>query len=300
MPRKKKRLKVGLALGTGAARGLSQIGVIKALDRAGVRIHCIAGTSVGAMIGCGYSVLGNIRKVESIALKTDWKKLFSLVDLRFPTRGLLDGRRVEDFIRYSIGRADFSEARIPLAVVATDVSTAERVVIRHGDIAKAVRASISIPVMFRPFNHENRCLIDGGLVDPVPVRLAREMGADYVIAVNTFYDLKRFFSWNGDEALGQGGEILSCEFEEEKVDENIFGRLNRVIRTPTIIKATIRAISIMERHLAIPQLHEADAVITPDVKHIGSTEYTRAADCIERGERAVEEALPSILQRISK
>jgi len=296
--------KIGLALGTGAARGLAHIGVIKTLEEAGIKIDFIAGVSMGAMIGGGYAVTMDIKKIESIALKTDWRKLISLIDLRIPIGGIIDGQKIEEFIKSAIGDAKFSDAKIPLAIVAADVKNGERVVLTEGSIAQAVRGSISIPILFKPYNYKGRFLIDGGVVDPVPVKLAREMGADYVIAVNLFSDLRKYFSPGKMEdpetkkpsRLHKLKEIIPPGPIRAKADEIIFSRIDRLLKTPGIVETGMQAIAIMERHLAIPQLLEADVVITPEVGDIGSVEYFRARECIARGEKAARE----ILERISK
>lgn len=299
----KKGQKIGLALSTGAARGLAHIGVIKVLEDAGIKVDYIAGASMGAMIGGGYAVTLDIGKVESIALKTDWRKLLSLVDLTLPLNGIIDGRKIQEFISSSIGDAKFSDAKIPLTVVATDVTTGERIILKEGNIAKAVRASVSIPILFTPYNYDGRFLIDGGVVDPVPVRLVREMGADFVIAVNLFSDLKRYFSEEKPpeskskklSKLQRLKGIIPPGPIRAKADEIIFNRIDRVLKTPTLVGTGMQAIAIMERHLAIPQLMEADVVITPEIDDIGSIEYFRAKECIARGEEATKEVLGRIL-----
>lgn len=299
----KKGRKIGLALGTGAARGLAHIGVIKVLEEAGIKVDYIAGASMGAMIGGGYAVTLDIKKIESIALETDWRKLLSLVDLTLPLNGIIDGRKIQEFIKSSIGDAKFSDAKIPLAVVATDVTTGERIILKEGNVAKAVRASVSIPILFMPYNYDGRFLIDGGVVDPVPVRLVREMGADFVIAVNLFSDLKELFSEKKitepkrrkTSKLQRLKEIIPPGPIRAKADEIIFSRIDRFLNSPTVVETGMQSIAIMERHLAIPQLLEADVVITPEVGDIGSVEYTRAKECISRGEKATKEILGRIL-----
>ncbi|MEA3494248.1 MAG: patatin-like phospholipase family protein [Candidatus Margulisiibacteriota bacterium] len=300
----KRRRKIGLALGTGAARGLAHIGVIKVLEETGIKVDYIAGASMGAMIGGGYAVTLDIKKIESIALETDWRKLFSLVDLALPLNGIIDGRKIQEFIKSSIGDAKFSDAKIPLTVVATEVPTGERIILKEGNIARAVRASVSIPILFTPYNYEGRFLIDGGVVDPVPVRLVREMGADFVIAVNLFSDLKRYFSEEKPSEskskklskLQMLKEIIPPGPIRAKADEIIFNRIDRILKTPTLVGTGMQTIAIMERHLAIPQLMEADVVITPEVGDIGSIEYVRAGECIARGEEAAKQILARTLK----
>lgn len=298
------RRKIGLALGTGAARGLAHIGVIKVLEEAGIKIDFIAGVSAGAMIGGAYAISRDIKKIESIALKTDWKKLLSLVDFTVPVIGLIDGGKIEVFIRSAIGDAKFSDTEIPLTIVATDVENGERVVLNEGNIAKAVRGSISIPILFRPYHYGDRFLIDGGVVDPIPVNLTREMGADYVIAVNLFSDLAKYFSsekplrskTRKPSSIQRLKKNIPLGPMRAKADEIIFNRLDKIMKAPSVVETGMQAIAIMERHLALPQLFKADVVITPEVGDIGSVEYFRAEECIKRGEDAARKALGSIFK----
>ncbi len=292
------RKRIGLALGAGAARGLCQIGILKVLSRAGIKIDYIAGTSVGSMVGAGYAVTGDTEGLMNIALATDWKKLFSLVDLRVPVRGIIEGHRIEEFVDYALAGAHFAHTKVPLAITAADVLTSEEVIMTEGSIAKAVRASISLPILFKPFHYNGRCLIDGATVDPVPVRLVRQMGADYVIAVNTYADLKGYFDrseFSRQRFYPFPGEMLFHPHTASETNVHL-GLIRRMMHTPSIIKATVRTIGIMERHLALPQLLEADVVINPDVGHIGSTEYTKAKECIELGEAAARDCLDKIGQ----
>jgi len=298
--RKNTKPKIGLALGMGGARGLCHIGVIKVLQKAGIKIDMIAGVSMGAMVGAGYAMDLGIERIQTIALETDWKRLFSLLDIRFHHDGIVDGNRIEDFIKSHIGNAQFSEASIPFSVVATDAESGEKVVFDQGSIAKAVRASLSIPIFFKPYSHDGKVFLDGGLCDPVPVKLVREMGADFVVAVSSFSDLKRFFPNDGasgeklKKIIGPRRYAdLALDFDEKSgsktVEKNVAGK-----RSFNLKDITGRMISIMEEHLALPQLEEADIVITPDMKEIGMLDFTNARDIIGRGERAAREVLADL------
>ena len=176
--------KIGLALGGGGARGFAHLGVVRALRELGITIHCIVGTSIGAIIG-GVVASG----VENVAMDwvnmPDWKKLPQLFfEFCIPKRGLLRGRNIEEFLRQTIPAVSFSDLKIPFAVVATDYNSGEEVVIKDGDVHTAVRASMSIPGVFDPVELDGRILVDGGLANPVPVDVCRSMGADVVIAVD--------------------------------------------------------------------------------------------------------------------
>ena len=177
-------MKIGLALGGGGARGLAHLGVWQRLDELGVPIHCIAGTSIGAIAGAIIAA-GRIQEALAWCAQPDWKKLPPLMfGNRLSSKALMQGRRVETLIARLIGVQTFDELSLPFAAVATDFHTGEPVVMREGNLLSAVRGSMSIPGVFRPVERDGHILIDGQLVDPVPVAACRAMGADTVIAVD--------------------------------------------------------------------------------------------------------------------
>jgi len=172
--------KIGLALGSGSARGLAHIGVIKALDEAGIRVDYIAGTSAGAVVGAVYAS-GRINSLENVVLQLDWKKIVYFFDVVFPKSGLIDGNKITDFIRNHVDEKNIEDLPLPFCAVSTDLATGNEVAIQEGDLIEAVRASISIPGIFTPVKKNDITLVDGGLVNPVPVSVVREMGAGFVI-----------------------------------------------------------------------------------------------------------------------
>jgi NTE family protein len=180
----KDSVKIGYALGGGAARGLSHIGVLKVLHEQGISPDIIAGTSVGALIGALYAGGLEPAEIEQLVLGLDWKKLLYLVDMTLPLTGLLQGKRVVSLLKSILGDATFSQLRCDFACVATDIVSGEQVVLCDGSLIEAVRASISIPGIFTPVAIKGRYLVDGGLINTVPVSVCREMGAKYVIGVN--------------------------------------------------------------------------------------------------------------------
>ena len=177
-------VKIGYALGGGAARGLSHIGVLKVLDEHGISPDIIAGTSIGAIVGALYAGGYEPSEIEQLVLGLDWKKLVYLVDMTLPLSGLLQGKRVVSLLKSILGDLTFSQLRCDFACVATDIINGEQVVLRDGSLIEAVRASISIPGIFTPVAIKGRYLVDGGLINAVPVSVCREMGAEYVIGVN--------------------------------------------------------------------------------------------------------------------
>ena len=180
----KDNIKIGYALGGGAARGLSHIGVLKVLDEYGISPDIIVGTSIGAIVGALYAGGYKARDIERLVLGLDWKKLVRLVDVTFPQSGLLQGKRVVSLLKSILGGTTFFQLKIPFACVATDIINGEQVVLRDGSLIEAIRASIAIPGIFTPVVIMGRYLVDGGLVNTVPVSVCREMGAEYVVGVN--------------------------------------------------------------------------------------------------------------------
>lgn len=256
---KSPRKKVGLALSSGAARGLAHIGVLEVMEREGIPIDMIAGTSMGALIGAVYAQSKDVSEVKNLAIELGSKRFSLLVDLALPKTGLLRGRKVEDTLRSVIGDIKFKDLRVPFACVATDIGSGEEVVIKRGSVWKGVRASASIPVIFTVAKWEGRYLVDGGLVNPVPVSVLRAMGADFIIAVS----------------------VIPYTGVTEAKEPNIF---NVIMQTVNI--ASYRIIK--------SSLSGADIVIEPQVGHIAFADFHRAQECIIQGELAAQDSIAEI------
>lgn len=177
----KKKPKIGLALGAGSARGLAHIGVLRVLQKNKIIPDYIAGTSMGAVVGAAYAAGRSVDDIEEIAKTTNWK---SVVDFAIPKAGLIQGEIVEARIRQYVYNKSFKDLSVPLSIVAYNLTKKEKVVFHNGDLTSAVRASISIPGIFAPLEKDSTRYIDGGVVDPTPFDVVREMGADIVIAVD--------------------------------------------------------------------------------------------------------------------
>lgn len=260
-----KQPKIGLALGSGAARGLAHIGIIKVLEKYGIHIDYISGSSIGALVGGIYAATKDISYVEDLALNMNWPEMIKMIDPAFGS-GLLSGDKVEKYIRTCVKHKKFSDTKIPFAAVATDIRAGEPVVFREGDLGKAIRASISMPFVFHAVKHMGQVLCDGVLSVPIPTRLVREMGAEYVIAVDL--DTKYFKQNRKDtgENIGEMGHDV---------------------------------VMLLSVHLSRENMKEADLVLSP---HVGDIPWSaffsreRTAEIIRRGEAAMEEAIPKILE----
>jgi NTE family protein len=312
-----KKQKIGLALGSGSARGWAHIGVIESLTEAGIKIDCIAGTSIGALVGAVFAS-GKIDKLKEIILQLDWKQILSFFDIVFPKSGLIDGKKVSDFIRKHIQEKSFVELSIPFCAVSTDLSTGQEVIIDEGDVIEAVRASISVPGIFTPVKKDDIILVDGGLVNPVPVNVVRDMGADFVIAVDLNHDIiekKRSI-----KRLPSSGGINTSAREAShdiKIKNRILKALNEKLETidlpaltqikrwmsrdpmPNIFEVLLGAINIMEVQITTARLKidPPDLLIQPKLGHIRFLEFNRAQEAIDRGYQETMKKIRDLSER---
>lgn len=288
---------VGLALGSGSARGWSHIGVIRALREAGVHPRLIAGSSIGAFVGAAYAS-GDLDKLENWVRGLEWRSVLGLLDLSF-AGGLVKGEKLMSFFADHFVDQDFSALDLPLACVATDLSTGREVWLREGSVATAVRASIAIPGLLTPVDHDDRLLVDGGLVNPVPVSLCRAMGADVVIAVDLSSDLV------GHALRRPRANDIPQQADAEQMAEIDTGgafarwrrsRKQRAESLPSLIGVLTTSIQIMETRIARSRLagEPADVMLTPRLGHLALMHYHRAAEAIDEGRAAVERMLPAI------
>jgi len=315
--------KIGLALGGGAARGLAHIGVLKALVKNNVPIDVIAGTSIGALVGACFAKDGEINTLEEIVLNIDWRQLALLLDpnLALLKKGFIHGEKIKELLCSVIGDIEFKDLKIPLRVIATDVITGKEVVIDSGSVTEAVRASISIPVIFTPVKFENKFLVDGSIVNPVPVDIVRNMGAEFIIACNVIPEpqkRRRITSETIDSRNYTKNKPLTKL--NDKIDKLIQANKDKIetIRefssilknkiykgqqidpdTPNIIDVLIHSFYIMEYRIAVLALRKADVIINPEVNDISTLEFHKGAEAIAEGYKSVLDVLPRIKKSIS-
>ncbi|WP_017186901.1 patatin-like phospholipase family protein [Alkalibacillus haloalkaliphilus] len=248
------RPKIGLALGSGGARGFSHLGVIKVFEEHNIPIDYIAGSSMGALVGSFYGAGQKVSDLYNLALSFR-RKYF--MDITVPKMGLIQGERIKSYIRMFTYNKKLEQFNIPVAVVATDVHNGERVIFREGDAATAVRASISIPGVFVPERVGGRLLIDGGVTDRVPISVVREMGADIIIAVD-------------------------CSKFEENTDIH------------SIYDIIMQSIDIMQDDMTSHLVMDADFVLRPEVYQFSSRNYSNVGEIIAKGEQEAEKHIKSI------
>jgi len=268
-------LRVGIVLGAGAARGWAHIGVMRALEHAGIKPHIVCGTSIGAMIGALYAD-NRLDELESWVNTLTWKKVMAFFDIGFGG-GLLKGARVIAFLHQHFGDKQIGDLARPFAAVATDLKTGHEVWLREGAVTHAVRASIALPGLFTPWAENGRWLVDGALVNPVPVSLCRAMGAEFVIAVDLSSPLV-------------GPPVAEASAEKEAQ------------RMPGMAEIVMTSINIMSTRITRSRLagEPADVVIMPRLGQFGLLDYHHAADAIAEGREAAEILTPQICRLLGR
>jgi len=255
-PPPKKIPKLGLALGGGAARGFAHIGVLQVLEEEGIKPALVVGTSAGSVVASFYASGKTGQQLQWLADTmdetqfTDWANPFS-------GRGMLRGEALGKYINSQLNGMKIEDMKMPLGIVATDLRTGDGILFRRGDVATAVRASSAVPSVFEPVQIGGKDYVDGGLVSPVPVRYARQMGADLVLAID-----------------------ISSRPEDAK--------------TSDMLKVLLQTFSIMGKSISQLELAQADVVVRPLLPDIGSTEFSARKKSIEAGRAAMKQALPQL------
>lgn len=258
------RKKVGLALGGGAARGLAHIGVLRVLESEMLPVDMIAGTSMGALVGALYAQGRRAGEILEIASDMSTHRLSYLVDMSLPRTGLVKGKKLDDKLAQLCDGAEFDDLKLPFKCIATDIDTGKAVVMDRGMVWTAVRASISLPVILAVKKRDERYLVDGGLVDPVPVDVVRNMGADIVIAVNVMPDT-----------------------------------ISQSVTEPGFFEVIMQTIYIVSSYVAKDSLEGADVVIEPDVARFKLSDFQKVDECVKAGEEAADNAVPHIKRLLS-
>ncbi len=220
-----KRPKIGLALGSGGARGLAHIGVLRVLLENDIPIDYIAGVSAGSMVGAYYALNLEIKGMEDKVKRLTKRDMLKLIDITSPKKALIAGNKIKSFIKDLVADKLFKDTKIPISIIATDFCSGKEVILNQGNITDAVRASISIPGIFSPVKLNNKLLLDGGIVNPTPVDVVKRMGADIIIAVDlTIKHPIKIENPNIVQTLMQSFEILrtqSAKLNIAKMNRNI-------------------------------------------------------------------------------
>lgn len=298
---------IGLALGSGAARGWAHIGVLRVLEREGISAPIVCGTSIGALVGAAYAA-GQLEGMHDWVKTLDWQAVISLIDLRMGG-GLIEGGKLIDFFSKQFKDEGIEHLPKKFGCVATDLGNGNEVWLKEGKVIEAVRASIALPGLFTPQMKEGRLLVDGGLVNPIPVSLCRAMGAQIVIAIDLNWNLVgRRNRISGDEiteASGLGGSDIPPSLSSSVI-EAILSRFRPSSRgplsasngsdLPSMLDVLTTSLNIMQVQISETRLlHEpADLMIRPDLADTAAMDFHRGAHAIKAGEQAALEMLPAI------
>jgi len=262
---KESRPKIALVLGGGGARGFSHIGVIKVLEENKIPVDIIVGTSAGALIGGLYASGMQVPELEKIGRDIGWNKISNVSSMKiirmFTNESLFSTNKLETYLKFHIGEKRFDQTKIPFACISCDIKTGERIVFKEGELAFAMRASATIPGVFEPVEYRHRFLIDGGIVDNLPVDIAKVMGADFILAVYPKVD--------------------SSQFEASSV-----------------LKTLVQAINIQGESLTSRQLINADFALIPNVGDVSIIELHRFNECIEAGTVTARKSVDNIKDKI--
>jgi NTE family protein len=303
---------IGLVLGSGAARGFAHIGVMRALQAHGIKPDIIVGTSMGALVGGCYGT-NQLDTLEDWARSLTMRRIISYLDVRIGGSGLIEGDRLANRLHDAIGEATIENLPIRFAAIATEIGTGHEVWLTHGSLSLAVRASYALPGIFPPVHLGGRWLVDGALVNPVPVSAARALGARVVVAVNM--DADRF--GRGTTIASHGSEAGDAPaVAPPREPSNGFARLRNMFGAERALKrhmiagdarpgfptVMIESFNIMQDRLTRMRLagDPPDVHITPRIGHVGWLDFHHAAESIEVGRTATEKAIDSIYESITE
>src|SRR5512139_2473907 len=299
------RIRIGLALGGGSARGWAHIGVIRALADAGIEPDLVCGTSIGALVGAAH-VDGDLDRLEDWVRSLRLQTVVGFLDFSLGG-GLIKGDKLIAFFRSHFVDRDIRELPRPFGAVATDLRRGREVWLREGSVSDAVHASIALPGLFTPVQRDGSWLVDGGLVNPVPVSLCRAMGADLVIAVDLNTDLL------GRRLKPKPAKAARkcATAETDTLTDTVMARIQAGMsqlglngsngpKPPAMLEVMANSINIMQVMITRSRLagEPADVLVTPLVAEVGLMEFHRAATAIDAGRRAVEAAMPQISARL--
>jgi len=256
--------KIALVLGGGAARGFAHVGVIRALEQEKIPLDMIVGTSVGSLIGAIYASDMNSFELEWTAFALEKESLFDYGIMNAITgMGMAKGDKLEEFVRTKIATPNIENLKLPFAAVATDLNRGTRVVLDKGSVAKAVHASSAIPGVFSPVEHQGRLLVDGGVMDNIPIAVAREKGADIVIAVD--------------------------------ISENVAN-----FNITNLVDVMLQAVNIVFSENVGYKKKDADVLISPQVGSVAMLDFTQKKRCMQAGIEATQKAMPELRKKIEE
>lgn len=262
-------MKLGLALGGGGAKGFAHLGILQVLSEAGIEFDVVAGTSIGALIGAVY-VSGNLDSLEKFATNIAMTDLPFMLKPTWPRGGLLSATYVEELVDKFVQVEDIEDLKKPFAAVSVDLNKAQVITFSKGDLKRAIRASTSIPGVFKPVYYEDKILVDGGILESVPLDAVRNLGADFIVAVDLLSDL------SGNQNFDHG--------------------------KPSIIEIVQRSSIVAQRKITEYKFKEnpPDVVISPPLSEVGVMDFHNGKPIFDIGREAAQKVLPDLLEKIKK
>lgn len=279
-------MKIGLALGSGGARGIAHLGVLKAIEEYGLKIDYVSGSSMGAFVGAAYAAGSPLSRLESIAVKTTWQFVVKMFIPSFSKSGIVEGKRISEYLYEVIGVRTFNDLDIPLSIDTTDLETGEKITIIEGDLIQAVRASVAVPLILTPKIIDGKVLVDGGLVSPIPIQTVREMGAEFIIAVDVMASPVKCITEKGNgfvdrvkESVKQSTLFQAIAKENDrhslsnKAPEKLVGITNVLFQTISIGHTKVAEYQIL--------MEKPNILIKPDIKDFSSYDFHKGKELID-------------------
>jgi NTE family protein len=298
---------IGLALGSGIARGWAHIGVLRALEVAGIQPDIICGTSIGAVVGGGY-VAGKLNEVEEWARAMTQRRMFRFLDIGLGSGGLLQGKKLASELNNEMGSMEIQQLDRRFVAVSTELATGHEIWLREGNLVEALRASYALPGIFTPVRIDGRLLVDGALVNPVPVSTCRAFGARLVIAVNLNTDIfglgtvRKGDRLESEKELSEDDPAIGSLLAGARISSRVALRqlLGSARGMPGLTTVMFGAFNIVQDRLARSRLagDPPDVLVTPSVSHISLLDFHRAEEAIMMGEKAMQDALPQIQEAL--
>ena len=299
----RRKLRLGLALGSGSARGWAHIGVIRALEERGIKPDMVCGSSIGALVGAAYAA-GELERLEKWATGLAWTTVVRLMDLTW-RGGLIRGTRIFTLFRTIFQDREIDDLPMPYGAIATELHSGREMWLRHGKVLDAVRASCAMPGLFTPVVRDGAVLVDGGLVNPVPVSMCRALGAELVVAVDLSwgklgpYRQSKRRDATPREVPGWVDRLTSSWLQKKpKPDDPSIVKPEEAPTIPSIFNVFMTSLDIVEMRVARGRLagEPADVLITPLLPDFATMDFHRSAEAIQEGRAAVERMGPLLKQ----
>ncbi|RTZ73638.1 MAG: patatin [Gammaproteobacteria bacterium] len=289
--------RIGLALGSGSSRGWSHIGIIKALEEIGVRPHVVTGCSIGSIVAAAHAA-GNLNALEQWVTSLRKRDVAGFFDINWRLNGVVDAPMLRSFLARNVAPEEATIEALPLTYgsVATNLVNGREIWFTDGSVLDSIMASIALPGLFVPFRHQQRWLVDGGLVNPVPVSLCHALGAEIVIAVNLNGDiLGKHFAKPKDDGDENGSALDSLVETLRDYSATLFPG-NGEETPPSLFDVIASSVNITQDRITRSRMagDPPDVLLTPRLAHIGLLEFHRAKEAIEQGRQCVERMQPAI------